>query len=185
MTMKLVLKPTSGETDVKLIAMIHGWQLQRENEAGPTMPRQILWATPDGSTSVVYIEDQILQLGYLLVNGPEEASVHKQVVDGLEIYTFDHLRRLEAADLPADEAITMVNVAAIMGPADYDAQFFELLKQALRHADLAVRRTAIFAITYLPWRQFHELLEQTGQTDHQLARDVQVVTEAIDAMGWR
>ena len=185
MAMKLVLKPTSGETDVKLISMIQGWQLQREIAADATMPRQILWVTPDGSTSIVYVEDQILQLAYLLVNGPEEATVQKQVVDGLEIYTSESLQRLASPDVATDEAITLVNAAAVMAPADYDAEVFAVVKNALRHADLAVRRTAVFAVTYMPWRQFRDLLVETGKTDPDLTRDVQVVTDAIDAQGWR
>jgi hypothetical protein len=44
---KAVLKPTSGEMDVKLIATIHGWQLQRDLPAQGAAPRQLLWVAPD------------------------------------------------------------------------------------------------------------------------------------------
>ena len=184
MTVKLVLKPTSEETDLKLIASLKGWQLLRENPAEPAIPHQILWTTPDGATTIIYVEDQLLQTRYLTISGPEEQAIAKQLEAGLEAYSLDDLSRLSSPDLAPPEAVVLVNAAALKAPQEYDAELFELISKALQHPAVEVRRAAVFAITYVPWRQFRNVLSQLGNTDPALARDVQVVIDTIDDEGW-
>lgn len=182
---KLVLKPTSGEEDVRLIAMIHDWELRRDIPADPTTPRQLLWVLPDGETSLTYVEDTLLQSRYLMPAGPAEAEAEQRIRAGLEVYDPSDLRRLLLPDLDASEALRLIAAAALMAPDDFDQEHFDLFAQALRHPEADVRRAAVFAITYVPWRQFRDLLADLPSRDPAVATDAQVVLSSIDEHGWR
>lgn len=181
---KLVLKPTSGENDVRLIAMIHNWELQADIPAGDK-PRQIHYAMPDGLTSVVYVEDTLLQTYYLILNGPAENDAERKVHAGLEVYAQSDLRRLFDPDADTYDALRLVGAATVMAPEEFDQRTFDLLCAALRNPDFEVRRGAVFAITYLPWRPFRALLLDIQAKDPDVSKEAEMVLGIIDEHGWR
>lgn len=181
---KLVLKPTSGENDVRLIAMVHGWELQADIPAGDT-PRQIHYAMPDGQTAVVYVEDTLLQTYYLVLNGPAEDDAERKVHAGLEVYSPSDLRRLLNPDVDTYDALRLVGAAAQMAPEGFDQRTFDLFSAALGNPDFEVRRGAIFAITYVPWRQFRDILLDIMAKDPDVSKDAETVLGIIDEHGWR
>lgn len=183
--MKLVLKPTSQETDVALIAQIHHWRLVHDIAPATGRPRQLVWSTPSGDASITYVDDNLLNLRYLQFRG-KEREVAKQIQDGLEVVEQTDLQRIADPGLDPPTAVQLVNAAALMASdRPFDPGTFALFSQALRHPANAVRRAAIFAITYLPWRQFREKLLLLAAGDETLAHDVHVVVSSIDQHGWK
>jgi hypothetical protein len=127
----------------------------------------------------------VLQNRYLVISGPAEDKVAQQLRDGLEVFELSSIQRLASPELNATEAVALVNATVLMAPDKFDPQFFEHLAAALRHPEPEVRRAAVFAITYLPWRQFRDLLLELERQDPTIERDVQVVIKALDEHGWR
>jgi len=180
---KLVLKPTSAEMDVRLIAQIHGWPFLGEVPAGPSNPRQIVWAAED-ATEITYVEDTVLRQPYLVISGSREESVAERLQNGLEIYDPTQVVQVPLANLGADEASRLVNAAALMAPVEFNIPFYEFFGGALQHPSAEVRRAAIFAITYVPWKQFRDLLLTIKTRDTALSRDIEIVVQSIDVHGW-
>lgn len=180
--MNLVLKETSKEPDVRLIASIHGWALLAEYPASDSTPRQIRWDY-QGDTAIVYLEDFLLDLNYLVVQGPREATVREQVFNGLEAYTSDDVFGLDSADVDAATAGTLIKVAALVAPRAFDEDFFALFVRALHHEALDVGRAAVFAVNYLPWTQLRQALLDLKERRPALSMDVDVVVRANDEHG--
>src|ERR1700719_2566660 len=108
--MKLVLKPTSREADVRLIAMIHGWHLEAELNATQERPLQIQWIVA-ADTRVTYVEDSLLNGAYLVIDGPHTEQVIDQVYKGLEVYRTIDFKAIENKELAPEKAAALVNAA--------------------------------------------------------------------------
>lgn len=179
---KLVLKPTSRETDIRLIAMLHQWEPEGELPASSQRPRQVQWTNSD--TFITYVEDTILNAAYLVIDGPNTERISDQVRKGLEVYEAADLDELRRSDLPADKAISLVNATVLAAPENFDSSVYDRVAAALRHPAEAVRGAALFAITYVPWKRFRDLLQSIRTEFPGMNADVDKVIEYFDKHGW-
>lgn len=182
--MRLVLKLTSSEIDIRLIASINHWQLQGEISADKATPKQIIWTLPESDTRVTYVEDALLGINYLLVTGQLEMQAVEALQNGLEIYSRSeidpsHLRHVDPA-----EAEKLVHVIALMAADGFDRKTFDLFAAALAHPAVSVRRAAVFGVTYAPWQSLRELLVKCQAEDPEIGQDVEIVLNSIDQHGW-
>lgn len=181
--MNLVLKETSGELDVRLIASINNWQLVAEYPFKDNSPHQIQWQYGN-DTVVVYLEDFLLELNYLVVHGNDEDAVKNQVVNGLEIYTEADVFRLNSEFVDSQTATILIKVASLIAPKTFDEVYFELLLKTFHFKDTDVQRTAVFAVNYIPWIQFRTALLNVKNIYPELSNDIDVVVQANDTHGW-
>lgn len=181
--MKLVLKNTTGELDVRLIASINGWQLVSEHHRINNTPHQIQWLYSN-ETIIVFIEDFLLNQNYLYIEGDELDAVKQQVIKGLEIYDEESICQLQSDFINQSEACPLINVAALMAPPGFNEKYYEIFLRAFYSQNQDVQKTAIFAITYVPWRQFREVLVKLKDEFPEVSKDIDVVIQANDQHGW-
>lgn len=181
--MNLALKETSGELDVRLIASINAWQFIEEYPFKDNSPHQIQWKYGN-DTVVVFVEDFLLELNYLVVQGSDEEIVKQQVVNGLEIYTEADIFRLNSEDFDSRTAGILIKVASLIAPKVFDQGFFELFLKTFNFKDTDVQRTAVFAVNYIPWIQFRAALLNIKNIYPELSKDIDVVVQANDTHGW-
>ena len=182
--MKLVLKPTSNEMDVRLIASINHWQIQADIPADASTPWQIIWMLPEGDTRVIYVEDSLLRINYLVVEGSREVQVAELVQKGLEVYDSSDIDRLRQRDMDPAEAEKLVSVMALLAMDRFDREIYTLFSIALEHPAVSVRRAAVFAITYAPWQPLRNLLWKRQDEDSEIRPDIEVILKSIDQHGW-
>lgn len=181
--MKLVLKNTSSETDVRLIAMIHSWEFVIEFPRENNSPHQVQWKY-GSDTIIVFMEDFLLNMNYLVVDGNDCQVIKKQVIDGLEIYQEADIERLNTDVINTPEASLLINAAALMLASPFEESSYDLFLRAMNSTSEEVQRSAIFAVNYAPWIEFRETLLSLKNTYPYLSKDIDIVIEANDTHGW-
>jgi hypothetical protein len=181
--MKLVLKNTSCETDVRLIAMINSWEFVVEFPRVNNSPHQVQWKYGP-STIIVFMEDFLLNMNYLVVDGNDCQVIKKQVIDGLEIYQEADIDRLNTEVVNTPEASLLINAAALMITGSFEQSYYDLILRAMNSTCEEVQRTAIFAVNYTPWIELRDTLLSLKNTYPYLSKDIEIVIEANDTHGW-
>jgi hypothetical protein len=181
--MNIVLKETSGEIDVRLIASINSWQFLIEHPFSNNTPHQIKWVY-NNDTVITFIEDFLLQLNYLFVQGIDSDIIKQQAINGLEIYTEADIYRLNTEIIHSPEACVLIKVAALMASKVFHQGIFELFLRAFSSNSPDVQRAAVFAVNYIPWVEFRETLLRFRDIYPDLSIDIDVIVQANDSHGW-
>jgi hypothetical protein len=163
---RIVPREPFGRPDARRLASAHGLLLAGQVEPTETEPFEEVWQTPDGGTTVRYVEDFILNLTYLVVDG-ERADEH---VDALRFDLFDPYEPTHVLSL-ADEAggrEERLRAAALLGavaPDEPNEDFVNRFQRALTDADGDVRLLAVFAAGYPGWRELISPLRANAAGD--------------------
>ena len=181
--MNLVLKETSKEEDVRLIAAINGWVLVAEYPNVNNTPHQIQW-NYNLDTFIVFVEDFLLELNYLVIEGLDMEIVKNHVINGLEIYSEEDVLGINSEALDDSEVGNLIKVACLIAPRKFDEGFFKIFLKAFNSKSIDVQRVAVFAVNYVPWIQFREILLKCKNDNPEISIDIDVVVQANDSHGW-
>ena len=167
MAERMVLDGAVTAAQVADLARAKGWILDREIPAAesPPVPYEIIWRTADGQACIHYVEDWVLGLKYLRFTGPDPGNAAAFAGALLPTLGREDLRReVRQAQQPA-QLIDALYLAAALAPEATDAEILGYLKGGMDHADPRVRKAAVFATAYAPWRFFEPTLERLAAQD--------------------
>jgi hypothetical protein len=145
-----------------------GWDLDWVFEdlvGGDGQPEEKIWLTEDERSSIHFIEDHVLNVNYIAVEGEKKEKIAAQIRARLRALDMDDLERLfdEAED--ADDWIAAIYRVAASTSGTCDAELLSFYRRALEHDDPEVRRAAIYAMAYPAWKEFRPILEETKAKD--------------------
>lgn len=135
-------------------------------------PYEIIYLNPAQDTAIHYIEDDFLQLAYILVRGDQDESVLQEAESVIPVY-LEHeiVFFLEKAE-SIESKVQALHYAAITAPDTFYEYYFNRFLDALKSTDIQVRNAAIIGIGYVGWREFQPVLEQIAESDPvQVLRD--------------
>lgn len=148
---------------------------------------EILWWESNDSRLVRYIEDRLLSVRYLLLEGDHPERLEDELTKQLSfVKRADILRDLTLAVKREEWIIALYRLAAFAS-ASFDKELFEYFERAFVHPEPDVRFAAVFAMTYPGWREFRPILERLSLLDSSAdVRNIAEMTLAAFALNrWR
>lgn len=179
--MRVALKGDVSREDVENLAWDLDWLLAEMADPSGDRPYEDVWATADERTAIHYIEDPVLELSYLVVEGGDVDAVVDQIRGAVGTYTPQEA--LEALRMASsrDEKIEAIYLLAIAS-GNEDNEVLTALSKAAEDKDADVRHSVVVATGYLGWRQLRVLLERMrdGDQTQSVRDDAALMLEALD-----
>ncbi len=161
---RLVLTQKTTEEDVAAIAGALGLSLFAfRPDGGHTYER--IFATPDQTSALTYVEDRALGLRYIALTGPASAAIEDVLRRNVPLITPELVHPLFQHAQSREEWITAITHGAAVSNSDFDLAMFAAFEKVLRHPEIDVRKAAVFATSYPGWKEFQPLLQELSETD--------------------
>lgn len=162
---RVLPKPSVSRDDVTHLAWDRGWRYHDMFGANETQPFEKIWLTPDGLTSIHWIEDHVLGLPYLLLQGKSQDEAAREIASALPTVDRSDLRAIVDEARTADDLVAALRHVAAAAPPEFDAEIFEWFERGFEHEDAAVRKIAAIASAYPAWPEFRARLLETASND--------------------
>lgn len=150
----------AAEDEVNQLAQRAGWVFGGQIDATDDTPFERFWTTPDGSASIHYIEDWILDIPYVAVNAQPPDPLAEYVRAELGGYFMEDAFRMYERAATTGQLIDALYHIGAMAPPAFDLRVFDYLNRAFAHTDPEVRRGAVLAAFYTRWPEFRDALER-------------------------
>jgi hypothetical protein len=179
---RLLLRAYPDEQQIRRYAKEHDWPIAvttQENIDQGTV-HEIVWLVGP-SLAMHYAEDKLTGTAYVMASScsPELAErLSRELERDLDVIPLDQLLRTpgEADDMQAlGLAISRLSLGA---PYEFDSDVFELVSQGLAHPDHRVRHASIWAVTFMPWQEYRQILRKMAESD----QDADVRKTAADLL---
>lgn len=180
--LRIVLKPGVSRDEVGFLAARYEWWLLSIGRESDEYIRDE-WRAKDDGTFVVYIEDPVVNLPYLLVKGPSADAVAETIRRGLPVWSSAEAAELLARAADWRDKAAAVHFIALGAPPREDESVVDVLERMSRDPDPHVRRAVVISIGYLAsWPALRTLLEtiEREDPDENIGRDAGTVREDLD-----
>ncbi len=165
-TRRLVFGNIVRESAFELLAQQLGWS-RLGTKPKSSLSLESVWQSEDLGPIITYVDDYLMQLQYLVVEGtPEEIlAVACHVDPYLPFYTHDSIAAMMSLESSQYDPILAIYIAALIASADPDPEILSWFKVAMSSDDPSVRSAAYFATTYPGWREFKPMLTRASRED--------------------
>lgn len=162
---RLILKGTSRDIILSFFSSKH-WQLTENIEGSDYEPTHITWKSVEKDASVHYVEDPITGFRFFYVDGDEADSAIVTLIARFSPLMREEIEKMhrEAED-PEEKAFSLFAAAISCSPQLFNESVFSMLTESARDQDPYVRYQAVSAMSYIPWLQFRDLLQELSDSD--------------------
>lgn len=171
--MRVVPKATVSRDDIHQMASTHGWVQQDFTGDDTEGPFEEVWLTQDGTT-VHWIEDDLIDVGYLAVDGDTADSLAARLSAEIDVDDIASLRAQVMRGRDRETVIDTLYRVAVVAGHGYDEEAFRLLRWGLYDPDPLVRRVALIAVSITAWSAFRHILSDLESNDS----DMDIRTQA-------
>jgi hypothetical protein len=162
---RLLPKPSVSRDDVTHLAWDRGWRYHDMFAADDDRPFEKIWLTPNGETGIHWIEDHILDLSYLLLEGERQEDTAREIASAIPTYGREDLRELVEGASDWDDFMVALQHVAAAAPPEFDPEIFGWFEQAFEHEHPTVRKIAALSTAYPAWPEFRALLAEAANND--------------------
>ncbi|MGI5526057.1 hypothetical protein ACQEVX_01110 [Streptomyces syringium] len=177
-----MLKPEVTRDDTATLGWNLGWKLDAVGREGDT-PLRDLWSK--GATSITYLEDPVVQLGYFVVRGPDAAVVAQDVRSALAVCSGEEaLELLKRAD-SRDAKVRAIYLVALTAPFEQNDLVVDAFRRIARDAEVDARHALLVGIGYNgSWPALRELAEAVQREDPEpvVRRDAGLLLEGLNLL---
>ena len=176
------LKELVSENEIYTAALRHDWLWWDKTLANEDNPYEVVWITDDEKNTIHYIDDHLINLRYLVVQGEAVDEIAKQIHSSLATYTREEIRQTVEEATTRDQYIHAIYQVGIAAPQDYDPELFEWFKIGLSNPDAKVRKATILAIGYVGWLEFRAVLQElkTNDPDQSVRQRASILLEGYE-----
>jgi len=135
----------------------------------------------DQSTSVHLINDQSTSIPYLLLSGPAHQQLASQLYQSSIVYSSKDIQYRCLHDQRIDDRIDAICRLGIASYHDVSTEVLDIFQLYLRDPDVRVRQSAVFATTFIGWKEFEDMLAYTATHDPDL-RVAEIAESALRIM---
>jgi hypothetical protein len=161
----LLRKPVSFK-DMMVFSGEQGWFFQKQQLHNAKQPFDVyIWKADDLETVIHYVVDDILDLFFVVAEGPQAAKLEKEVRANFPTYEEDEIRKQVREAKDKDSRIEAIQRLSVTTPQQYNAQDFKLLDAALSDPDPEIRGAGVLAVGYVEWPELRERLEHLKTSD--------------------
>ena len=162
----MVLYPNVTREDFEKAAADLGF-VQHETRPGDGARRayEQVWATPDRTTAVNYLEDPLAGMNYLCLRGAHLDNFEPEFAERLDNYSPEEVLELAAGAKSHDKQVASLFRIAITFP-EYEPEAFRIVEAyATQPPDPLLREAAVDAMGFRGWPEFVPLLERIAAQD--------------------
>jgi hypothetical protein len=164
-TRRFAIVPGVATEEILEVARAESWVDRAVvAEARPDAPPQIVWATGDGPETVTYVEDDILDVRYVQVDGSGERVWEALRSRGMVFSAAEVAELADGAATPEEVLATTCYVGVAAGETAVP-DLLRALERALCDPHPQVRRVAVMACAYAGWSELLLPLEQIENAD--------------------
>lgn len=184
---RIILERGFIDKDLAPYVVENNWDVLRRLRQNGDQPREYIYGTEDGATTIHLIFDHKLGVTYLLISGPEAP----QISDMLNMRLIHEsppaiMRRARETNLsPVQRRDALYNLALDKMEHGFDQETFDLYCKALNDPDPFVRASAVLGSAYLAWPELADAirpLATDAEPDEQIRRDAALLVSRLDAL---
>ena len=166
---RISLKKNVTIKDIHKLVWYSNWELYKIIPASEESPFERVWFTPDKQTSIHYIEDDIIGINYLVVDGNNQTKIISEILNSLDTFEKYEILDFLQKEINSEEEDEYINAVYHLGiiatPDKYEQELFELFEKVFSHPNTEVRHAAIMATHYAGWFELKVPLEKIKNTD--------------------
>ncbi len=108
--------------------------------------------------------------------------MHEEICCSLDTYSYEDVEQLVKDATSSEDYIRAIYRVAVAAPPLFEPRYFQLFAQVLANPDVRVRDAAIFAIGYVGWSEFRNILKQiqTTDTDHTVRESAAIMLDGYE-----
>ena len=163
---RYIIKPPGGYEEWRALMARYGLELVERTEQGrKPFTLQEIYMDLERSAAVHYIEDEMVELPFIQVGGPNLDFFARLVETNLPVFTEAELfSTWDEADELEDkiDAILRIGVASDDAPTE---PYVSRIRAALEDPAPEVRAAGLVALSYHPWDALKPLVEQIRDGD--------------------
>lgn len=183
----MVPSTTVERAEIEQLADSLSWIHYRTTEASEQTPYEAIWMAPESGAAIHWIEDHLIHVDYLLLQGPDIDPSINALKSRLALHTADSLRETfdETRDAPA--LLDALYDLGVHCSGQFDPELFALFRWTLHDPDPLVRRVSLLAASMTNWSEFIPLLDYVRNHDREeLVRlEAQTVFEVMSTLETR
>ncbi|WP_329378420.1 HEAT repeat domain-containing protein [Streptomyces sp. NBC_01716] len=165
-TVRLVPAPlvdieSAAATFISLGLTKHAAHIAEANQASA----EEIWLTGDAETSVHWVNDELLDVSYIVVRGGNADSLAENIRSELPMDGIPDLQARAIADRDPDVLIDTLYRTAVVAGSKYDPRAFALLRWGLGDPDPLIRRVSLVAVSITGWERFIPILDEISKQD--------------------
>lgn len=157
---RVLPKVTVTRDEVTSLARSKGWQYHDMYVADGHQPFEKVWLTADGRTGIHWIEDQILELDYLVVEGDRVDEIARSLREDLDTFGRDELRALVEGACEWHTFLYALHHVAAAAPPAAEPELLTWFERGFTHEEPAVRNMTAILTSYPAWPELHRPLER-------------------------
>lgn len=161
---RLVLNENTTEEYIERLGDRLGWRLVQRLAAAELRPRELIWLASD-TTAVHYLDNHLIGVQYLQVDGAEDADLVARLRSLLAVPSVESLVLEAVMSNSSTAAIGAIRRLAIGCSDRPHAGALSVFQAAFQDTDPAVRSAAVFATTFVGWPQFEPDLVALARKD--------------------
>ncbi|RJO73325.1 hypothetical protein D5S18_18930 [Nocardia panacis] len=157
MSVRFVPHTALAREEVEKLAEQFDWELYSTKAIAGNSPSQQIWLTPDRGAAVYWIEDDLLQVDYIMIAGPDRGSTVELVRERIGVH--DNATMAELFDSTRDGVAVMnaLRMLCVHCSGPFDPEMFALFRWAMNDPEPLVRRIAVFCAGRVDWEELDPL----------------------------
>lgn len=163
--LRIILKEEVTHDDVSLLAWKDNWTFLSLITNDEYVPYVKMWHAEEGDAVIYYIEDSLLSIQYIKIEGREVQAVAAKIYDSLDAYTGEEIFHMIDEANDSNDYIRAIYCLGAFAGESFDSKISKYFDTVFSNSDPEVRRAAIFATAYCAWREFDAPLQRLRISD--------------------
>ncbi len=156
---RIAISPSTREEGRKQLATLAAqqrWFISTIVQASGTAPFEIVYNMDNAKTSVHYIQDKILGLDLVLVQGETYKETAELIRSKVKTILPKEAIEFAKNNKNPELFVNQSYILAATGPSTFDQETFDIITGLMKHENADARHGAIIASGYLEWPEFTE-----------------------------
>ncbi|MER5556018.1 hypothetical protein ABT001_30840 [Streptomyces sp. NPDC002793] len=181
---RLVPRAVTSRADIEQLAKQLGWTHHRTTQKGERTPFEITWLSPDRGAVIHWIEDHLVRVDYLLVQGPAVDPAISSLKSRIDFHSSESLQEVFDETRDSSALMDALHALGVYCSGPFDPHLFALFRWSMNDPDPLVRRVALLTASLTDWLEFIPLMDYVRT--HDPSESVRAQAETIlDVMSAR
>jgi hypothetical protein len=145
------------------------WELLGVFEADPDKGQagQIVCSDPLTKCRCYYVEDYLIDLRYLILEGKKEKDLEEAIfkMKGIKLLAQEKIFTLVSKAKNRKDLVLGLRMLAVISPKSFEENFFNHFLLGLQHKDPFVRHASLKIVTYPSWKEFNPIAKAMSEND--------------------
>jgi hypothetical protein len=160
----IVMADADGLPAVDDLAERSGWRRMGVLPRKTTQMFEVIWQSPDESSVIRFIRDHLVDVEFMVFQGPQARALRELVAAALPIFDFASCLEMAHDDDPDERALALPFLA-VLSPGVCDAELLELFWRLSGDEHDKVRLALLQALSRIAWPELRPVARKMAQED--------------------